>query len=81
MTKVTDAAIVALLLTHPGLTASEVEAHFRLSKGSAFSRLIKLAARHVIRSETASVSVTPKSKTSAAQVRRYFAPLALVAAE
>jgi predicted ArsR family transcriptional regulator len=83
MTKVTDAAIVALLRARPGLTAGEIDAHFELSKAATFGRLIKLAARNVIRSETQSVSVRAgrRRETTGAQVRRYFPPVALVAAE
>lgn len=81
--RITDAEIVALLHRRPGLTAREIEAHFYLVPAGAFTRLIKLAARNVIRVETVSVRVRPGGyETTGAQVRRYFPPAAaLVAAE
>lgn len=83
MIRVTDAQIVALLRLRPGLTAGEIERHFNFVPAGAFGRLIKLAARSVIRMETVSVGVRrgPGHSTTGAQVRRYFPPLALVAAE
>jgi hypothetical protein len=82
MIRVTDAQIVALLHQRPGLTANEIETHFNLGPAGAFVRLIKLAARGVIRAETASVSVRPgRHETTGAQVRRYFPLAALVAVE
>jgi hypothetical protein len=79
MIKVTNAEIVALLHRRPGLTAGEIEAHFKLGPAGAFVRLIKLAARDVIRAETVSIGVRPsRHETTGAQVRRYFPP-ALVA--
>jgi hypothetical protein len=75
MIKVTNAEIVALLQRRPGLTFREIREHFKLT--SAFTRLIKLAAQHVIRSETVSLSVRADGRTTTgAQVRRYFAPVA-----
>jgi DNA-binding Lrp family transcriptional regulator len=76
MIKVTDAEIIALLRRRAGLTASEIEAHFNLGPTGLFYRLIKLAARDVIRAETVSISVRPGGghETTGAQVRRYFPP-------
>ncbi|HLH95067.1 MAG TPA: hypothetical protein VKW08_08110 [Xanthobacteraceae bacterium] len=78
-------AIVALLRERPGLTAREIEAHFSIEPSGCFNRLIKLAARGILRVEVESRSFhrDPRGRcfTTGAQTRRYFAPPILEAAE